>query len=97
MKITLTLYDGRTAEAKQPFEGCQYVEVAGLHCECARDLPLIVAGIKGGVKEDTDRYMVSSAACARCKGMVGDLRVEYATLFGREEDDRVLNGRPRVY
>lgn len=35
--------------------------------------------------------------CTRCKDPVGWLYVERATIFGREEDHAVLNGRPRVY
>lgn len=97
MRITLELDDGRKAAAKHPYPGCEYVVVEGLHCECARTEPLLVAGIKGGVRENTDHHMTSTAGCARCKGKVGILRVEFDTLFGREEDDRVLNGRPRVY
>lgn len=35
--------------------------------------------------------------CAGCKDPVGWLYVERASIFGREEDNAVLNGRPRVY
>ena len=39
----------------------------------------------------------AAAACTRCKGSVGTLVVERDTLFGPDEDLRVLQGRCRVY
>lgn len=97
MRITFTTDDGRSGEARVPYEGCQYVVVDSMHCECAPREPLFVAGIKDGLREKSDRHIVSKAGCARCKGGCGDLRVDFDTIFGLEEDDRVLNGRPRVY
>jgi len=38
-----------------------------------------------------------AAECTRCRQKVGNMTVKINTLFGLEEDDRVLNGRCRVY
>mgnify|MGYP001607516784 CR=1 FL=1 len=46
----------------------------------------------------TSHTVTGAALCAKCAQPVGgDLVVELDTIFGREEDERVLNGRPRVY
>lgn len=37
------------------------------------------------------------AVCIHCGDVIGTLRVELSTIFGREEDVAVLFGRPRVY
>lgn len=37
------------------------------------------------------------AECTRCREKVGHMVVTTDSLFGVEEDMRVLNGRPRVY
>ena len=67
----------------------------GLHCECSPE-DLQVAGIKGKTRT-TDYGASSPAACTRCQGSVGSLDVEFETIFGAEEDERVLRGRQRVY
>lgn len=45
---------------------------------------------------DHDRY-TGGAICQRCKCRAGFLTVEVESLFGIDEDIRVLHGRPRVY
>lgn len=96
MRITFETEDGRKTAAKPPYEGAQYVIVAGMQCACSRAEDLQVAGIVNGTIENTDYHMVSKAACARCKGIAGTLRVDFDTIFGREEDERVAM-RCRVY
>lgn len=43
-----------------------------------------------------DRY-TGDAECCRCRQKVGPMEVVVSTLFGLEEDERVLQGRCRVY
>ena len=43
-----------------------------------------------------DRY-TGAAECCRCSLAVGTMQVVVSTLFGLEEDQRVLEGRHRVY
>lgn len=47
--------------------------------------------------EDGYDTITGRAECARCRSKVGVLTVKVVTLFGLEEDRRVLHGRPRVY
>jgi hypothetical protein len=96
MKITLKLFGGREAEAVLPHPGAAHVVVAGLHCECARDEPLWVAGVRGTARAG-EYATTSEAACARCMGRIGHIEVSGGTIFGREEDEQVLHGRYRVY
>lgn len=44
-----------------------------------------------------DHDFVCVGFCVACRKPVGTLKVVYETLFGLEEDARVLHGRPRVY
>ncbi len=46
--------------------------------------------------EEHDRY-TGTAECVRCRTAVGPMEVVVSTLFGLEEDRRVLQGRCRVY
>ena len=93
MKIKLTM-GGKVYIARRPFPECEYVEVPGEapHCD---GITLQVKG-DGDVVTGYDTYTVD-ALCARCKEPVGILVTTVKTLFGIEEDRRVLNGRCRVY
>lgn len=96
MKVHVKLHNGRTAICTQPYEGSDHVLAAGLQCGCSRDLTLQLAG---GVTTEHDggRTVTAPAYCTRCHGHVGKLVVKLGTLFGPDEDRRVLQGRCRVY
>jgi len=97
MKIRLRLHDGRERTAQLPYEGADHVLVKTAQCECSRDLPLQVAG-GAQTTHDGGRRVTAPAACTRCHGSVGTLIVQFdGSLFGPEEDARVLSGRCRVY
>jgi len=98
MTITLTLHDGRAVTPRLPYVDAAYVVADGLHCECSPDYPLEVAGGRTTTSDD-GRIVTAPAGCVRCKGSVGVLSVDLGegSLFGPEEDQRVLHGRPRVY
>jgi hypothetical protein len=92
VKITLTDREGHVMEARLPYPGATYVEI---------DYPCSGCGSKaiaGGAPsiESHDTYR-AQAACVGCKAACGVLRVQLSTLFGLEEDEAVLHGRPRVY
>ena len=61
---------------------------------CGED-PLPVQG-HGQHIEDHDTY-AACGHCAVCTERVGVIRARVSTIFGLAEDERVLNGRPRVY
>lgn len=64
-------------------------------CPACSAAPWRVSG--GPQREVDDRVLVARAACRSCGAWVGELHVRFATLFGFEEDRRVLHGRARVY
>ena len=98
MTLHLAIHDGRETAPTLPYAGCPHVLVVGFRCECAPDYDLLVSGFKGRERiEDDGTRVVSEVGCTRCKGSVGVLTVTFSTLFGAEEDRRVLHGRCRVY
>ncbi len=97
MVITMTTLDGKAHEAKLPYDGAAHVDVGGVLCpHCG--MPLRVRGTDCRI-DSFDTYR-ADAVCAgvECGRRVGDLLVRLSTLFGIEEDERVLwHGRARVY
>jgi len=94
MKITVTT-SGGVFKARLPYDGAGYVVVSGLECpECNAEGGLRVRGPSPVTDHDTMR---SRAVCADCDQGVGHITVKFNTIFGIEEDKRVLNGRCRVY
>ena len=91
MRITLTM-NGGTYRCRRPHREAAFV-VSTHRCACGANT---VAGITGAVIETRDTYR-SDAVCTRCRASLGVLRVKVSTLFGLEEDERVLSGRCRVY
>ena len=90
MKITVTR-DGKRMTAKLPHPQCTYVEVP-IACTCGSNK---VRGI--GIHETTHDTYVADARCCGCDKPSGTIRATVSTIFGIAEDDRVLNGRVRVY
>jgi hypothetical protein len=95
MKITLLSHCGRQIACSLPYDGAKYVVADGRQCECSRSEPLHVVGGRYKVRDEYEAR--STAHCARCHGDLGELHVQFDTLFGVSEDEAVLNGRPRVY
>lgn len=101
MKITIEFKaDSAVLEAREPFPGsggvlCQRACPHG--CEDISETGSgLYAGASGTVTE-TERGMTGQAICVGCRKPVGTILVAYDTIFGIEEDRRVLHGRPRVY
>lgn len=59
--------------------------------------PTDLLRLRGRTTERSDRHEAGVAECARCRSEVGRLVTTYDTIFGIEEDTRVLAGRCRVY
>ena len=91
MTITLVTNE-RTVLARLPYNGCPWVEV---DYPCSGCGAFRIAGSKPHVEEDSK--ITATAVCLGCRAPCGTLVVSTETLFGLEEDDRMLNGRPRVY
>lgn len=98
MKITLTDRDGRVLVAKQPHEHADRVIVEAGACAKCKLAPLVVRGLGMTIDPEAshDTYR-ADAVCCGCDAPAGVLRVKVSTIFGIEEDERVLNGRCRVY
>jgi hypothetical protein len=98
MKITLKLPDGAKRVATVPFTGAEHVIVNNTECPNPECRGYSVRG-NGKNRIETDWTEEEDAVCAAgaCGEPRGRLYVVLETLFGREEDNRVLNGRWRVY
>lgn len=92
MKITVEV-NGRARKATLPYECAEFVIVDDVDCpRCGK--PLAVQS--GQPRVDHDRYR-ALAWCVVCKAKIGEMVVVVDTIFGIEEDERVLNARCRVY
>ena len=96
MKITVTMTDEQVPrKASLPFPTAEHVSVQ-YTCPHCGETPLLVVG-KAGTGDQTDRDMVRTAVCKVCSKKIGTIRVEFDTLFGQREDERVLAGPYKVF
>jgi hypothetical protein len=96
MKITVEI-DGFRHLARAPHAEADHVVLVGVpKCpKCKHEAPVKVAGAHKRI-ESHDTY-AADATLLCCKQRVGAMRVKVDTIFGIEEDERVLNGPWRVY
>jgi len=89
----------RRLRCKLPHPGADHVSVLGLGYACPRCGQAPVKAQGGRMRRSADdRAYEADAYCAACKRPLGAiLRAEIDTLFGLEEDERVLGGMARVY
>ena len=94
MKVGLRV-DERTLVAQSTDSQAATFDVPCPHCGVR---PLRARG-RGIHAREHAAYVayVADADCVVCSKPVGVLRVEVSTIFGIDEDERVLNGRCRVY
>ena len=73
----------------------QWIDVDGRCPSCNRGNFRVIGDVK---RQTITGHDIGAPALALCCGQeVGEVRVEFSTIFGLEEDQRVLNGRARVY
>lgn len=84
-RVRLALPPDGSPTIEAPSESCH-------HCDVA---PLVVTGTERRIGGHD--YYEAKAHCIACTRQVGTLRAYVPTIFGLEEDERVLNGRCRVY
>lgn len=94
MKITLTTPDGETHVATKAYNAAPSVRVDSAPCACGSHS--VHGDARGRVQESHDTYR-AAAVCAKCGAPRGVLRARLGTLFGLEEDERVMAGPWRVY
>lgn len=83
----------------RPFRGAGFVVAASSHiekCPFCHATPLQVAGFKGPEVVRLNTHY-SAAGCKDCRKHLGTLKVVSESLFGEEEDKRILHGRCRIY
>jgi hypothetical protein len=92
--VKVSVIIGGTERVSSLPESERWIDVSG-HCpSCDLDLRVIGDVTRQKIGHDT----VDAPALALCCGTeVGTVHVELSTIFGLEEDERVLHGRARVY
>lgn len=96
MRITLTTQDDRVLPAHQDPSCGDRVNVAGPCPSCRAPWQVRGKGPTRDPQSPHDTYR-ADAVCVACSAPAGVLRVSVDTIFGIEEDERVLHGRCRVY
>jgi hypothetical protein len=93
MRVTVKIGDV-AREGRLP-ESERWIDVA-VRCPLCDNATLPVIGDKR--RQTVGHDTVTAPALSMCCGQeVGTVLVELSTIFGLEEDERVLHGRPRVY
>ena len=99
MKVLFKPAKGPERPCSVPFAGCDYAVARGVCPRCGgseSDSDGFKVQGKHGLDRKHDRYE-ARAFCVACSAEVGRLVCVFDTIFGVEEDERVLNGRARVY
>lgn len=94
MSTRCVLLMGDKELALETGEGAPTAKAKGATCP-ACGVPLRVLG--NGRRIGGHDFYTSNAFCAACRAQVGEVRAYVSTVFGLEEDERVLHGRCRVY
>ncbi len=81
---------GGRRRLSMPSPGLETVEVPE-PCDCG------CSSVRGANMVTGRSTYKSQALCAECAAARGELVVTVSTIFGIEEDERVLYGRARVY
>ena len=95
MIVTLTTRDGDVLPAEAVPGGATATVQATCPACATRPMQVHGRGMVRDPESQRDTYR-ATAACV-CGEPAGVLRVQIETLFGIDEDERVLHGRCRVY
>jgi hypothetical protein len=89
----------KRVDIPKPKEDVSAIEVPRTKCQCGAE-PMLVHGAGKIICPDSkhrhDTYM-ADAVCVKCDGHVGILYAKMDTLFGLEEDERVMSMAVKVY
>jgi hypothetical protein len=90
--------DGRQRKASLAHREATTLQVDGACPACGVSTDGVFSCI-GKADEQTKEHdrILAPALALCCKKHVGMVVVVFSTIFGLEEDDAVLHGRPRVY
>ena len=81
-------------KARLPYPGAEFVHMKGPCPSCGH---AGLVRVRGSGQTTTYDCHLSRAVALCCGQRIGELRVQVSTVFGIEEDQRVLLGRCRVY
>jgi hypothetical protein len=97
VSIRLEIQRAASVESRRvrPCDSGRYGLVDGACPGCGAN-PFLIAGT-GAHRQSDDRTLRAGGRCVKCGDAVGYIYATTNTLFGLEEDERVLNGRARVY
>jgi len=93
MKITIVLDDGSRHRARLPYDNATHVlcKIACPHCKTKDpDGSIKISGT--GIKHTTRDTYFADAIATCCMRKIGTIETSVETLFGIDEDERVLNG-----
>ena len=95
MRIDLKTPDGETIALQEPYQSapCAIPQIDGPECPACGE----ALRVRCPNYETTGATAAGAAVCGVCDAHVGQLTITFNTIFGQEEDQRVLNGRCRVY
>jgi hypothetical protein len=94
MKIRLHFATEPARNCRQPHKNADHVFVSGACPECNAK-PFKVRGLGRRIAAHDTYAAYAKTLC--CDKRVGELRVTVGSIFGLEEDERVLRGPWRVY
>lgn len=93
--VRVSVKIGNEARSSSLPESEKWIDVDGRCSSCGRGEFRVIGDIH---RQRVGSHEVTAPALALCCGQeVGEVFVELDTIFGLEEDARVLNGRCRVY
>lgn len=97
MDISIKLKGAPRVPLRLPYDSASYVEAdEDEACPLCGVAPLRARGCDRAMEKQHDR-IVTDAYCVDCRKPIGRMTVTFSTIFGIEEDERVLSGRWRVY
>jgi len=109
MKITIVLDNGTRHKARLPYEGAHHIELriakcphgCGAICDAldatGAAMPPFIKVAGSGIKHTSRDTYFADAIALCCRRKIGTIETQVDTVFGIEEDERVLNGPWRVY
>ena len=102
MKITVVLADGTRHNADLPYDGATHV-VASVDCPHGCQRPVVLGivlklKIRGtGIDRTTHDTHYAGAVALCCQRRIGTIETKMSTVFGLDEDQRVLGGPWKVF
>lgn len=100
MRVSFKPTEGARLNCSVPFDGCAFVTAPGRCPACGiqeeQDGRFNLQGVPGAMRKTHDEY-IAPARCVACQANIGEITLKVNTIFGIEEDERVLGGQARVY